>query len=97
MRVKKEREPVRVICIDCGCEFSALSSKALRCPECKKKSRTEQSIRSREKSSHKIKLNRPKLTMREVLQRLEAYNKEHKTHLSYGKFVELMEGGKLDE
>ena len=95
MRVKKEREPVRVICIDCRCGFSAFSQKALRCPECKKKSRTEQSIRSREKSSHKIKLNRPKLTMREVLQRLEAYNKENGKHLSYGQFMVLMDKGEI--
>ena len=35
MRVKRERKPVEVICVDCGCTFTAFSRGALRCAECK--------------------------------------------------------------
>jgi len=75
------------------CGFSAFSSKALRCPECRKKNDSKRVKKNREKSN--ADLNRPKLTMREVLQRLEVYNKENNTHLSYGQFMVLIEKGEV--
>ena len=95
----KPRQLIEVTCIDCGCSFMAGSKAAKRCPECNLKHRKNQKQGYAEdfKSTRKVrkKKQKPK-SITQVLRELEVYNKEHKTHLSYGKFVELMAGGKLD-
>lgn len=101
MRVKKERKPVQVECVDCSRMFIAFNRNALRCPECRKEHirRCKTANQARYRSVDYIKGKErkivPKLTIREVLRELEKYNKVHKTHLSYGQFVSLMEGGKI--
>ncbi len=97
MRVRK---PIEKTCIDCGEVFIAYGNKALRCLECRKVKQLKQvkayqeNKRQQKKPQPKKKyIYRPKLTIREVLRALEKYNKEHKTHISYGQFVALMEKG----
>ena len=105
MRVKKPRQPIEVICIDCGCTYIAYSTAARRCPECNlkhrrkcrqeyaesnKKEQTKPPSKPKSKPRHKPK------PMSQVLKEMETYNKEHKTHYTYGQFVLLVEGGKLD-
>ena len=96
----KPRELIELICIDCGCIFTARSKAAQRCPECNLEHRKKnkqgyaenfKSTRTVRKKKHKAK------SITQVLRELETYNKEHGTHLSYEKYVELMAGGKLDE
>lgn len=91
MRVRK---PVQVICIDCGCEFTAYSTKALRCEECKEYHllRLKRESQARQRSPYKRK-EKPKMSIGEVLTMLKDYNEENGTNLSYGKFVLLLERG----
>lgn len=96
MRAKKERKPVRVICIDCGCGFTAFSSKALRCEECRKEERKNaqrEAMSKLRKSTKKTRPILPKTSIGEVLRKMESYNKENGTHLSYGQFVAILEKG----
>ena len=99
MRVKKE---IKKTCIDCKCEFIAYGSQALRCPECKKehlrrsKAASQSWYRSVEYKKAKAKKKPPKMTIREILKEMDKYNKKHKTHYTYGKFVALLEGGEID-
>ena len=99
MRVKKEKQPIQLNCMDCGEVFIAYSKKALRCEKCRilsKKQRSKDWMqKDRAMSKNKTTKMPLKKTIREVLRELEIYNKEHKTRLSYGQFVQKMEGGKL--
>ena len=103
MRVKKEPKPIQKTCIDCNEIFIAYGHKAMRCPECRKIKQRQQSKKSMEylrqykkPQGKKKKIIKPAMTMRETIAAMERYNKEHNTHLTYGKFIALMEGGKLD-
>lgn len=101
MRVHKPRRPIQVQCIDCPTIFTAYSSKALRCEECRaahlrrNKAAAQARYRSTNYVSAKAKKTTPHLTIGEVLKAMERYNKEHNTHYTYGQFVALMEGGKI--
>ena len=94
MRIRK---PVEVICVDCGCTFTAFSRGALRCAECKieHKRRTAATGMASYRNGKKQKPYKVKKTIREVIVELERYNKEHGTHLSYGQFVQKMEAGEV--
>lgn len=98
MRVMKPRQPINKNCIDCGYVFVAYSNKALRCPKCRKehlrqmKADNQARYRTEEYKTAKAKRKPPKMSMSEVLAAQEKYNKEHKTHISYGKFVQMLEG-----
>lgn len=96
MRVSKPKEPKKIVCIDCGCIFTALTTKAIRCEECRihRRRKCHREYLAQERERNRIKQMphlRPKLSMAEVLRKREEYNKEHKTHLSYGKFVQMLE------
>lgn len=99
MRVKKERQPIDVICVDCGCTFTAYSRGALRCAERKleHKRRTAATCmasyrRDKAQKTHKMK---PKMTIKQVLREMARYNKANRTHLSYGQYVLLMDKGEI--
>ena len=97
MRGKKQRKPIDVTCIDCGCTFKALTRKALRCEACKKNIMYQYRKRKRAWERELNRKNelphlRPKMSIAEVLKEQEKYNKEHKTHISYGRFVLMLEG-----
>ena len=96
MHTKKEHVTFKNLCIDCGIEFAAKSKAALRCPECRRKDNCERSRKSREKNNAKKKravLKSPlhKKSIQQVLMEAAKYNYEHKTHLTYGQYVQLME------
>lgn len=99
MRVKKERQPIEVICIDCGKMFTAQSRAAKRCPECNLKHRKEYrqeyaEVNKKEQIEPKKKIKKPMRkpkTISQILKEVEAYNKEHKTRLSYGQYVALVD------
>lgn len=98
MRVRKEHH---LNCIDCGREFIAYSSKGLRCDECRtehlrrRKAAHQATYRSTNYAKAKARKKMPPLSIKEVLRRMERYNKENGTHLSYGQYVQRMESGKL--
>lgn len=98
MKQMKKRNPITLNCIDCGEDFIAYSSKALRCPACRKIEATNHIKRNAEywrinKKVSESKRIAPKMTMQEVLKELARYNKENGTHLSYGQFVQILERG----
>lgn len=103
MRVKKPQKPVEVTCKECGVKFIAYSRKALRCPECRRNAireqnksyqrQLQQSIKEVKKITTK-KTYRPPMTINEVVNEMEKYNKVHGTCLSYGQFVLILEGYK---
>lgn len=103
MRVHKPRRPIQVQCIDCPTIFTAYSSKALRCEECRKAAKRTMDAKSQAKyrqanyNPTRTKATKvPKMSIREVIVAMERYNKAHKTRYTYGQFVALMEGGKID-
>ena len=97
MRVRRERKLIDVICVDCGCTFTAFSRGALRCAECKleHKRRTAATGMVSFRNGKKSKPYKVKKSIREVLKELEEYNKKHGTRLSYGQFVQKMEAGEI--
>lgn len=97
MRVKKPRKPIEKTCIECGTPFIAYGQKALRCDVCRKIVARKQIASSkshwiRSKKANKIKSHLPSMTIGEVVNEMEKYNKVHGTCLSYGQFVKIMEG-----
>lgn len=99
MRVKKPRQPIEVICIDCGKTHTAQSRAAKRCPECNLKHRKEYRQEYAEANKNeqieiqkkfKKPMRKPK-PMSQILKEIEAYNKQHKTRLSYGQYVALVD------
>lgn len=79
-------------CIDCGKTFKAHANNAKRCDECKQelareKAREQNALRKRENLYKKARKTKPKKTLSEIMRELEAYNKEHGTHLTYGQYV----------
>ena len=93
MRVRKEPKPISVECIDCGEVFTAFSRRALRCEKCrelaKKKTSAEWMKDSRSVQPKRKPKTHPKMSIREVLKAMDKYNKEHGTHLTYGKYQEM--------
>ncbi len=73
-------------CKVCLKVFVAHSNVAKYCPICREEIRK----RPTTKKSRRIKTGK---TLNEIMKDLEAYNKEHKTRLTYGKYVSMIEGG----
>ena len=88
----RKRKPIEVICVDCGCTFTAYGRQALRCAECKKIVRSQKQEEFRAKQKEKKNHIVPKMNIGQVLTALEQYNKEHGTHISYGKYVQMIGG-----
>lgn len=96
------------VCLDCGQAFETRGRNALRCPICAKKRKNALNIEyyQKERASQKAKLKalqeiikkrhspQPQKTINEVMKELTEYNREHNTHLSYGQYILLTEGGK---
>lgn len=101
MRVKKEKKPVEVVCVDCGHTFTAFSIRALRCAECKEenlrrvKATKQAKYRSEAYARSKARKNVPSISITEVIKAMEKYNKKHGTRLSYGPYVQKMESGEV--
>lgn len=98
--MSKPRRTIKVICQDCGITFDAKARSNLRCEKCKKAWANWQSknckYRSRlQAQTLKRGTTRPKMSIREVVKAIEKHNKIHNTRYTYGKFVALMEGGKI--
>ena len=71
-------------CIWCGKTFETDNGCVKRCPDCYEKPKQAK----KKKKSH---LKKPVKTIAQVTKELEQYNKEHKTNLTYGKFL-VMKG-----
>ena len=91
-----------IICVDCGKVVTAYNKTRQRCPECAlirrketHKEWMESTKKPRQKKPKAVKM-KPPMTIGEVIKAMEKYNKEHKTHYTYGQYVSLMEGGRLD-
>jgi DNA-directed RNA polymerase subunit RPC12/RpoP len=99
MRVRKE---YHLTCIDCNHEFTAYSPKGMRCPECKtehlrrRKAAHQAKYRSLNYAGSKAQKKVVSMTITEVILATLEYNKEHKTHISEGEYVSLMERGLLE-
>lgn len=95
MRTNKEQSIYKLSCIDCGITFDAKSTAALRCPQCRKIANCERSKLSRKKGKSRVIKKSPLFdkSMGQVLNELAEYNRIHKTRLTYGQYVQLMEKG----
>lgn len=89
MRIKKERKPIHLNCVDCGAVFTAFNSNALRCPKCRAahKNQEHKEYQASQRARARSSTIKPNMSVGEVLKAMERYNKAHGTHLSYGKFV----------
>ena len=98
MRVRRERKLIEIVC-DCGKTYTAQSRAAKRCPECNLKHRKEyrqeyaeankkEQVKIQEKPQKPMHKTKP---MNQILKEMEIYNKEHKTRLSYGQYVALVD------
>ena len=80
-------------CFKCGREFEHTNEAKKYCPECDKQIRRERSRKcmqkKRTKASCEIK------TLREIERERRAYNEEHGTYLSYGQYVNMIEGARV--
>lgn len=90
------KKPIKIICAGCGRTFTALTVNALWCKECNEIRKAEINrlymIRKREADRKKLLPHlRPKLSITEVLQMVEEYNKKNNAFVSYGKFVMMLE------
>lgn len=74
-------------CKVCFRVFVAHSNAAKHCPICREEIRKRPT-----KKSRRIKTGK---TLNEIMKDLEAYNKEHNTRLTYGKYVSMIEGEKI--
>lgn len=86
--------------MDCGKEIIARSRAKLRCDECNKLRIKQTNVDyHRRMREEKRRLERPQLypksSIRDVLRKLEEYNKANRKKLSYGQFVALMEKGAI--
>lgn len=83
-------------CLRCEKEFTCKSYYAKWCPECKKiiaRERNRDFMRRKRSGQTKLRIKTyPPVSgsINDILRDLETYNKEHNTHLSYGKYVEMM-------
>ena len=85
---------IKLLCIDCGKVFTAKARNALRCEKC----RCEHNLYKARENKQKNKIAReqakrpqPKTSLRKILREIEQYNKEHKTRLSYGQYIAMIE------
>ena len=76
-------------CNRCGKEFTHWNANKSYCDECSEIMKRERSRKSMQKKRAK-KVSTQTKTIREVLQELTEYNKEHGTSLSYGQYVLIM-------
>lgn len=76
------------VCIVCGKEFVSTNPKAKMCSnECREKRKNEIKAGRRSKSKKK--------TLDELLAEIDEYNRTHGTHLTYGKYQEMLFKEKL--
>ena len=92
------RRAFKTTCVDCGREIIARSRGKLRCDECNKLRSKQAHIAYRARmreGKRKLECSQlyPKSSIRDVLRKLEEYNKANRKKLSYGQFVVLMEKG----
>lgn len=98
--MSKPRKTIKVKCIDCGKVHEAKAKSNLRCDECRKDWANWQNKNYKDRkrlqtqTAKRVKT-RPKMSIKEVIRAMEKYNREHKTHFSYGQFVQKMESGHL--
>lgn len=73
-------------CQLCGCKFIVNAHNAKFCPVCRRENK--RAANEARKQHKKIEAS----PLSKVMAELNAYNEKHKTNLSYGKFVAVMEG-----
>lgn len=77
-------------CFNCNREFTYTSDAKKYCPECDKEIRRE---RARKCMARKRRPSVEIKTLSEIMQELKEYNEKHKTCLSYGRYVAMVERG----
>ena len=85
-RVKREPKPIQKECDCCGAVFIAFSGNAKFCEECKDPVHRELVLAKR---------HNPNKALFALVRKIDRYNRENGTHLSYGKYVEKV-GGKVN-
>lgn len=81
-RVKKAPKPIQKECRWCGGVFTAFSGQTAYCPECRDPA-------SREGAD--LRRNNPNKALLAFLRKIDKYNEQHGTHLSYGKYVDTLD------
>ena len=84
---KKPNNPITLVCVICGKEFSSIARNRLYCSKsCRAKASLE-----RQKETYKAPVKRvrrrPAQTIAQVMRELEEYNAKNKTSLTYGQYV----------
>lgn len=80
-RVKKELKPIQKECDCCGVVFTAFSRQAKYCAECRDPLFRQTVM---------LKRNNPNKALFALLRKIDKYNRENGTHLSYGKYVDAV-------
>lgn len=80
---KQKPNPIQKECAFCGNIFIAFSGQAKYCPE-HRDPETRINANRRSENPNKVLFN--------MVRKIDKYNREHGTHLSYGKYINLVEG-----
>lgn len=78
------------ICEICGAEMIGVQPRRKYCDNCKEKNILESRMKFRKRQKEKIEKKKRAVSINSVLQSLEKYNQKHKTTLTYGQYVALM-------
>ena len=79
-------------CVNCGRAFTSNAHKAERCPECRQERIKQLARKNYYRKKYGQRKGADKKSINEIMRELKAYNDKHKTHLSYGQYVSLIEG-----
>ena len=97
-RAKNKKEKVEVECVICGKKFVPKAANGICCSSECRKIREWQRNKARSNKTE-VKKAKPKkikrVTISKILRELDRYNKKNGTHLSYGKYVYMIENGAL--
>ena len=82
---------MRKICTSCHKEFMLIGEENFSvCEICRQNARN---YRSRQTHVKRVEEDMPKSNLDKKIREIQAYNKEHGTHYSYGKYMALKERG----
>ena len=83
-------------CGDCGIIYWTRNYASKRCPQCQAK-KGRKATEYKKITCVKRRRKKPSKSIYEIMRDLAAYNREHNTYLSYGQYVQMIEGGQADE
>lgn len=81
------------ICGVCGCEYETTAPNTCYCPSCRKRVVKQQNKQSAKKRKRRLKMQSEiaAKSISEVVLEMMAYNEQHGTNLTYGRYVAMKE------